>query len=1074
MSENKMGGIWHDPYGLNCIYDIETSQRTERSPHDPVVGKGVELYATTWPMLWGQSVWVSYLKNGTPQDDVGARWVENCGNNSYWKVDFGFFDKGDVVEYFFCTNLESQEVERVGPFGFSVMDWEGTQSVELYEKRKNGVVFRVKANVGNFSPMLAVMFESSNVVRIQLSPSGVLPVVDGDVLCSVVDKEDEVVIITDGLQVSIRKSPYSMVVYDLNRRCRLLGNGDMGHELSWLTDGKGVIGEVRDGFASPLAERFYGFGERYDQLEKRGQVVSTYVYNQYWDQGDRTYAAVPFFYSSNGYGLYLNSTFYSKFDMAASAFDRYVFTAQTGGGMDALLDYFIFGGNSAADVVGGYSRVSGLPQKLPKWVFGLWMSANEWDRQSDILTALEMSRKHDIPATVVVLEQWSDERTFYVWNDSTYGAVLGGDVFTDGDFKHGDRWANPREMVAELHRNNVKTLLWQIPFLQYKEDGYEQNDCDEAYMIERGYAVGDGNGGLYRIPGDGWFHNSLMVDFTNDEAVRWWMSKRAYLFDDIGIDGFKTDGGEMVWRKETSFFDGRKGPEVRNVYSNMYIRAYNDFTLEKTGQGITFARSGTAGVQATGLLWAGDQGSTFGTFRAAMNAGLSAGISGILFWGWDFAGFTGDFPSPELYKRSIEMAAFSPVMQFHSEKANPPVCEERSPWNVASRTGDFSVISVSSRYVNVRMNLLPYIFSEAMCLVVEGSPLMRAMFLDYSDDLNVYDSDVYEVSGQYMFGRSLLVAPVLYEGHTTKNIYLPEGEWVDLWYNALLPGGGTKSYYADVDVIPVYVRSGSILPMNMGPTYGLGETIGNDVDEYTNLTFRVYPCGDSSYRLTHSDGSTMVVSVVEDFVNRRVVVLLPQSNVSITTQVYGSKPQTVLAKSARFKEFFSIDEFIVCSSGFYYSFREKLTYVKTLGGEAKKITLKGILKAPYDAEHAVLVGVSTNRNHLGYLGDGFVDNFDGEGDSVEFLVQAPVSALFNVLIRYSAGDQSAKRTIRVDDSVLSVSFEKTEGWDVWNTVVVPVELSKGRHSICISFEWGDSSGINLDCIILEECGSKGV
>ena len=132
-----------------------------------------------------------------------------------------------------------------------------------------------------------------------------------------------------------------------------------------------------------------------------------------------------------------------------------------------------------------------------------------------------------------------------------------------------------------------------------------------AYMIEQGYAVGDGEGGQYRIPSSGWFGNSLLLDFTNPDAVDWWMSKRAYLFDDIGIDGFKTDGGEMVWGRNTSFYDGSDGLEMRNEYPNAYIEAYYDFTEENTGTGMTFSRAGTAGVQSTGVFWAGDQSSTF-------------------------------------------------------------------------------------------------------------------------------------------------------------------------------------------------------------------------------------------------------------------------------------------------------------------------------------------------------------------------------------------------------------------------------------------------------------------------------
>ncbi len=181
------------------------------------------------------------------------------------------------------------------------------------------------------------------------------------------------------------------------------------------------------------------------------------------------------------------------------------------------------------------------------------------------------------------------------------------------------------------------------------------------------------------------------------------------------------------------------------------------------------------------------------------------------------------------------MAAFAPIMQFHSEKSNPSPSEERSPWNVQSRTGDNSIVPMFRKYINTRMNLLPYIFSEAQNSAYVGTPMMRAMFLDNPEDSNTYD-----LEEQYMFGRSLLVAPVVQEGQTVKSVYLPEGEWIDFWHNALTPGGITKDYYVDVNSIPVYVKSGSILPLNLNKNYEIGGSIGNDVENYENLTFRIY------------------------------------------------------------------------------------------------------------------------------------------------------------------------------------------------------------------------------------------
>lgn len=710
-----LDGIWHNPYGIDDLYDHEP---TEIYPLTPIAGEMIYIKSTTWPVEAGQSVWLTYTKNGEPQPDIGAEWKYNSGNNSYWEAAIGPFEKGDVIEYTVFADKDGQNTQSIGPFSFHVVEWERAQSVELGSQEDGLVVLNVTSDQGDSTPKLGLSFPSADVLRFQFSPLG---------------------------------------------------------------------------------------------------------------------------------------------DVAFEA--------------------------GAAD-----------------------------------------------------------------------------------------------------------------------------------YSIEE-----DSN---------------------------------------IGIDGFKTDGGEMVWGRNTSFYDGSDGLEMRNEYPNAYIEAYYDFTEENTGTGMTFSRAGTAGVQSTGVFWAGDQSSTFDALQDSISAGLSAGISGIPFWGWDLAGFTGDFPTAELCKRSTQAAAFAPIMQFHSEKANPSPSEERSPWNVQERTGDDTIIPTFRYYVNTRMNILPYIYSEAQQCTEDGTPLMRAMMIDFPEDPEAYD-----LEEQYMFGRSLLVAPVLEEGQTVKEIYLPEGEWIDFFHNALTAGGGTKNYYCDVDSIPVYVRNGSIIPMNLNEDYELGGSIGNDVDNYTNLTFRVYPKGDSSYTLVHSDRSTMTVSASEDFKNSSVSVSIPAAAIPVTTQVFGTEPTGVTVNGQAIQPAATLDEFQAAQTAYYYSSSEKLVYIKTAAGDASEIEIEGIYQAPYEAEHAEQANVAVNTDHEGYYGEGFVDQFASEGCAVTFTVYSDSdTALLDV--RYSAGTEAAQRTLLVNGESILLDLPKTQDWDSWNTVSVPVELLPGQNTITISYQAGNFAGINLDCISL--------
>ena len=1051
-----LDGIWHDPDGMDDLYEI---QPTERYPRHPSAGDTVYIKGTTWPIEMGQTVWVTYSVNSVDQQPVGASWEYNDGNNSYWEAEIGPFAKGDVVSYIVHADQNGQNEKTVGPFSFHVTAWEKVGSVSLASQSGGVVVLNATPNSGTFSPKLGLSFPTASTLHFQLSPKGNASFESGISDYVVTDSNGEIVITTSALRVTITKSPYAIEIYDIDAGKTLTCNGSTGLELSWLTDGNQLISGVKEAYESPASEYFYGFGEHYNAIQQRGNIVDTYVYNQYQNQNEKTYLAVPFFYSSAGYGIYLNTTCYSQFDMASTVSTQYSFFAETDGSAGSMLDYYLIAGTPET-VLGEYTQLSGRAQTMPKWAFGLWMSANEWDRQSEVISAVQNANTYDIPATVVVLEQWSDENTFYIFNDSTYTAKPGSNAFQYSDFTFSTKWPDPQDMADTIHDNGMKLILWQVPVLKHTEYTWEQKDNDEAYMIAQGYAVGDGSVGQYRTPTGTWFGDSLLLDFTNPNAVNWWMSKRAYLFDSVGIDGFKTDGGEMVWGHNVSFSDGSTGAEMRNNYPNAYIKAYNDYSAEKTGTGMTFSRAGTSGVQSYGAFWAGDQTSSFSAFKDAVHAGISAGLSGIPFWSWDLAGFTGSYPSAELYKRSTMMAAFSPIMQFHSEKSDPSPSEERSPWNAQARTGDSSIISHFSYYVNTRMNLLPYIYSEATRSTADGTPMMRAMIIDFPEDENVYGLDE-----QYMFGRNLLVAPVLNEGQTVKNVYLPAGEWIDFFHNALTAGGAIKSYYCPADSIPVYVRNGSILPLNLNEDYEIGGSIGNDIDNYTNLSFRVYPSGDSSYTLYHSDGTTITVSAEEHFENETVSVTVPAFNDKITAQVFGSKPASVYVNGIAVSEVASVSALAQATQGYYYSSSEKLTYVKLPASAfSRTIVLNGIHQAPYEAEHAELLNVSTNTDHAAYFGDGFVDGFSEVGDSVTFTVFSDVSQTVSLDLRYSAGTEAGQRSVSVNNgNAVTVTLPKTSDWNTWNTVTVPVSLDAGRNTICVRYASADCAGINLDC-----------
>ncbi|NJL94938.1 MAG: glycoside hydrolase family 31 protein [Anaerolineae bacterium] len=272
---------------------------------------------------------------------------------------------------------------------------------------------------------------------------------------------------------------------------------------------------------------------------------------------------------------------------------------------------------------------------------------------------------------------------------------------------------------------------------------------------------------------------------------------------------FKIGWGRAPLGRRWRFADGRTGADLWNLYPRLYTDAYYRFATERRPEALTFSRAGFAGSQTAPAHWAGDENSTWEAFRHSILAGLSAGISGILFWGWDLGGFSGPLPSAELYLRATAMAAFCPIMQYHSEyqQYREPALY-RTPWNVQALTGDHRVIPFFRHFVNLRHNLMPYLWREAQFSAQSGQPMLRTLF---RPQVAPY---------QYFLGRDLLVCPVVEPGRETWPCALPPGEWADLWTGTRYSGDQVVTLAAPLDRIPVFVRAGAQIPVAMRQEWG--------------------------------------------------------------------------------------------------------------------------------------------------------------------------------------------------------------------------------------------------------------
>ena len=842
--DNSLPGLFHEPYGHEHPYE---QAPTERFPRRPIAGQPVKLGVATWPPGAAEKVWATWTVEG--KDEGGqaeGRWARDDDERSYWRVQLPAFHPGQRVTYHLhaCQGDRRLSLE---PFSFGVTDLCSVRDVVGYHLASDGLELTCTCSVPALQPRVDVTFPAPHVLHLRVaattaddreqrepggSPVRNQPLPNKMAYRILEETAERIVVATDGLLVTVHRCPCRLEVSTPDGTPLLLEQEPM----AWLVGEDGRALRVQQAFACQPQEAWFGFGERFNALDQRENSLDVQVFDQYKDQGLRTYLPVPFLLSSHGYGLYLATSRHVAYDLASSQAARWSFDAQVG--PDGVLDAYVIAG-TPKQVITTFTDLTGKPALPPRWVFGPWMSGNEWNSQASVMEQVHQTIEHRIPATVLVIEAWSDEATFYIWNDARYTPRPANEplAYADFTFPPEGRWPDPKGMIEALHHRGIRVLLWQIPVMKKLEQSHPQHERDQAYVVQRGYCVQEADGQPYHVR-PFWFHDGLVPDFTNPEAVQWWLSKRAYLLEELGIDGFKTDGGEHLWGRDLRFADGRRGDELSNLYPNLYVGAYHRFAQEKRdGDAVTFSRAGFTGAQAYPCHWAGDENSTWEAFRASIRAGLNTSLSGVPFWGWDLAGFGGEIPSAELYLRAAAAATFCPIMQYHSEfNEHRLPCRDRTPWNIAERTGDSGAISIYRHYANVRMNLLPYVYSEAWHSAQTGLPLMRAMWLECPDDPICRD-----LEDQYFFGRALLVAPVFEEGARHRQVYLPQGRWFDLWGHAVHEGATWVDCATPRDVIPVFVRQGTVLPLHTDHSHRLGSPVWNTLDRYDHLVFRLYP-----------------------------------------------------------------------------------------------------------------------------------------------------------------------------------------------------------------------------------------
>jgi alpha-D-xyloside xylohydrolase len=544
------------------------------------------------------------------------------------------------------------------------------------------------------------------------------------------------------------------------------------------------------------AASYFGLGEHFDTLDHAHTVVKNLSIDNEGAKGSSTYKPIPFFMSTTGYGLWVDTTGEATFNMNASDREELVIDATA-----AKLRIVLFTGPEFPVILDRFTALAGRAIVPPYWAFAPWKARDYHQNSAQVAEDVDKTRALGLPASVILI-------------DSPWAATYNDYKFNPQQFD------DAPAMVKHIHEQGFKLVLWHTSWINSKSDPPKEAGFagkitplaeNYAEAAEQGLFVKNRDGSPY--VGRWWKGEGSLIDFTNPKAKQWWQDQVRQAIA-AGADGFKDDDAEGNFLGDVSFADGTDQRLMRNRYAVLYNNAVEELIeRDLKSNGVLFVRSVTTGANGIGFLWGGDNEASFSPqngLPTVVTAGLGAGLSGMPLWTADLGGYkaTESTPDARLLMRWTEYAAFSPVMEVMSS-ANI------GPWDfdANSKSGDnngtvgsHQALDVYRRYAVLHMSLFPYRYAAALEAAKTGMPIMRSLALLYQDD-----AQARAIKDEYLFGPDLLVAPVVDEG-TARVVYLPAGAWIDYWTGEPVAGGKVVVANAPLDTIPVWARAGVILP----------------------------------------------------------------------------------------------------------------------------------------------------------------------------------------------------------------------------------------------------------------------
>lgn len=527
-------------------------------------------------------------------------------------------------------------------------------------------------------------------------------------------------------------------------------------------------------------EKIFGMGQyQHNYFNLKGCMVELTHRN--------SQVSIPFYLSNLGYGMLWNNPSIGKASFNLNVTE---FTAECSN----QIDYWITAGDTPSEIEESYAEATGKVPMMPDYAMGLWQSKLRYQSQEELLGIAKKYKDEELPLSVIVID-------FFHWPNQ-------GDWCFDKNY-----WPDPSAMIKELENMGVKTMVSVWPTVESASKNYHE-------MVEKGYLIKTDRGVRTQFQ---FLGQTEIFDATNSDARYFLWEKIKANYYDYGIKTFWLDEAEpefTVYDHDIYRFESGPGKKIGNMYPLFYSKTFYDGMI-KEGQNniINLVRAAWAGSQRYGaLVWSGDIPSTFQSLNHQVKAGLSMGIAGIPWWTTDIGGFHGgnihDPEFKELMIRWFQYATFCPVMRMHGDRlpTNPPI--GNSGGGLCHSGADNEIWSygeeayeIFKKYIRLRESLRPYIKEIMLNAHKKGTPPMRPLFYDFPDDLEAWDVD-----NQFMFGKSLLIAPVIKYKARKRKVYLPKGtKWEDYWTKQQYDGGQSIELDSPIDQLPVMVNLNSEL-----------------------------------------------------------------------------------------------------------------------------------------------------------------------------------------------------------------------------------------------------------------------